>query len=267
MVEHTLTPWLRSVYRSAAAVIGIAPTMVEALVQRGVIESRAHLVFNWAEEGSLADRSMSDSPVKLGTRLLYGGNVGDMQDLEGVVSAVHRTRDVGVRLTIVGDGVALPRIRQLADRLGCTNIAFEGRVPREDMGKYYDDADFALVTLRDLPNFRGTVPSKFQAALSHSTPLITTVQGDVRNLVETLGVGFTADAENTASLEVALRRAAKSSPEDRRTMAQRAVRAYRDHFSQGRGIQAVERILYEAARSSADCFSARTKRRTTDVVN
>ena len=50
VVDAALTLGSPSVYRHAAAVIGIAPTMVETLIKRGVDRRKAHLVYNWADE-------------------------------------------------------------------------------------------------------------------------------------------------------------------------------------------------------------------------
>jgi glycosyltransferase involved in cell wall biosynthesis len=252
VVDALLTPWLASVYRHAAAVIGIAPTMVDTLVERGVDPGKAHLVYNWADEQPLPPVPAGEGETpRQGTSILYAGNVGDMQDLETAVQAAHRSRDAGVRLTIVGDGVALPRVRALAEQLGATNVAFEGRLPIERMGDYYRAADFALVSLKDLPAFRGTIPSKFQASLAHGLPVVTTVQGDVRAFVDEHRVGFTANAEAPASLESAFRAAAALGGQARDEMAARARGAYLDHFSLDAGIAAVEQILINAARPTA----------------
>lgn len=252
IVDSLLTPWLTSVYRHAAGVIGIAPTMVKTLVERGVAPQKAHLLYNWALEDSLASSHMCEGNLSSrmdATRILYGGNIGDMQDLETAIRAAHQARDAGIHLTIVGDGVALPRVRALVEELGSTNIDFKGRVPRAQMHEFYGAADYALITLKDLPTFRGTIPSKFQASLSHGVPVITTVQGDLRKLVEDLSVGFTAEAEDVNSLEAAFRAAAASTSNDRERMAARARDAYADRFSLDAGISAIESILLEAAQT------------------
>lgn len=246
LIAASLNPWLRSVYRRAAAVIGIAPTMVKTLADRGADERTTHLVYNWAEESSIESKKptaseTSDTLPRI--RLLYAGNVGDMQDLENVVLAVHRTRHLSTHLTILGDGVALPRLRSLVDSIGATNVAFLGRVPRKEMGRYYASADFAVVSLKDLPNFYGTIPSKFQAALSHGTPIITTVQGDVRDLVSEHGLGVSANAEDLGSIEGALRHVAALTPQEIARMGDNAGRAYYQLFSQKSGLSSITSIL------------------------
>lgn len=240
IVSEVLSPWLRSVYRRAAAVVGTAPTMVDTLIVRGSPPTRTHLVYNWAADAAEDAQRGIEAGV---TRLLYAGNVGDMQDLERVVEAAHRARDCGVRLTIVGDGVALPRVRQLAEHLGCSNVEFSGRVPAEAMAGIYASSDFALITLRDLPAFRGTVPSKLQAALSYGVPVITTVQGDVRKIVQESGAGLVAEAESVDSLEGAMRYASTLGPIARSAMAHRAQETYASRFSRVAGMRSIESIL------------------------
>ena len=98
LVSGVLDPWLRSAYRRAAAVIGIAPTMVSTLIARGVPKDRAHLVYNWADAGEPVIRTLPpmESPR---AEIVYAGNVGDMQDLDTIVRAAHAAADAGVRLT------------------------------------------------------------------------------------------------------------------------------------------------------------------------
>ena len=246
-----LTPWLSSVYRHASAVIGIAPTMVNTLVDRGVDPQKTHLVYNWAEEGSARQRPATAAASKDPNRtsILYGGNVGDMQALDIAVRAAHQARDSGVHLTIIGDGVALPRIKAIATELQADNVDFLGRVPRTAMGQHYDEADYALVTLKDLPAFRGTIPSKLQASLAHGLAVITTVQGDVRSLVDAHQIGFTAEVEDAESLAAAFRSAAALNDASRLEMSNRARNVYESMFSQTAGIAAIEEILLNAAQT------------------
>lgn len=251
-VNSLLTPWLSAVYRRSGAVVAIAPTMARTLQDRGVTSEKLHVVYNWGPEarqptmGEPADRRMRQA-----TQILYAGNVGDMQDLESAVLAAHQARDAGVALTIVGDGVALPRVRALADELHATNVEFRGRVPSDQIVEYYRRTDFALVSLKDLPVFRGTIPSKLQGALSHGVPVISTVQGDVRALIDEHRCGLTAEAEQPHSLADSFRAAARCSAQDRASLAENARRVYQALFSRSSGIDALELLLRRIARSAS----------------
>lgn len=249
IVDIILNPWIRSVYRRSAAVIGIAPTMVETLASRGVDRSKLELVFNWTDEAGLRDVAHApvDTPKREETSIIFAGNIGVLQDLEVAVRAAHQAADAGVWLDIIGDGVALEEVRSLANRLDAKNVRFHGQVPRHDMRDRYARADYSLVTLKDLPAFRGTIPSKLQSSMAHGLPIVTSVQGDVRAIVEESGVGFTADAESVESLEHAFRQAAATRGSASHDMARRARAIYVDRFSQDVAIASIERVLITAA--------------------
>lgn len=246
LIGRALSPWLRSMYRRAAAVIGIAPTMVSTLIERGSPAASTTLIYNWAgDAGEAVARPVRDGvPV----RVVYAGNVGAMQDLGTAIRAAHAAKDAGVHLEIVGDGVAREDLQAVARELDAENVSFHEPVPRDRMPEVYDRTDVALVSLKDLPVFRGTIPSKFQGVLAAGLPVLTTVQGDVRDFVEEHDLGFTADAENVAALESSLRAVAASSSEERRQMAANAVRAYRENFTRESGMDRIEDVLLEAAR-------------------
>lgn len=251
LVETLLTPWLRSVYKDASAVIGIAPTMVKTLIERGVSRERSELIFNWGDDSAVEETGKSSGLDKrTQTNILYAGNVGEMQDLKTVVRAACLVKDPSLRVTIVGDGVALEGVKNLAREIGATNVDFQGRVPRNEMAQIYEQADFALVTLKDLPVFHGTIPSKFQASIAHGLPIVTNVQGDLKSLVEKFRLGFTADAEDPESLAKAFMKAIELSSEETSKARQRACDVYLESFSQVSGIDRIESVLLKAAENN-----------------
>lgn len=249
LINAVLDPWLSNVYKKAASVIGIAPTMVSTLEERGADADSMALIYNWADD------LVSPQEPAYGadsTEILFAGNMGDMQDLETVIRAANLIEDIPVNVTIVGDGVARKKVTGLAEELGCTNVNFRGPVPREQMIDIYAAADFSLVTLRDLEVFRGTIPSKFQSSISHGIPVITTVQGDLRGLVEGYNLGLTAEAEDPESLAQAIRSAHTMDRDEYRELRSRTREVYLNHFSRRAGIDAVETVLSRAAFSSKD---------------
>lgn len=250
VISGVLGPWLRSAYRRAGAVIGNAPTMVDTLIARGVAPDRAHLVYNWADAGEPVASALPDAEGHR-AEIVYAGNVGDMQDLGTAVRAAHAAADDGVILTIVGDGVAKAELQSLVAELGAQNVRFADPVARERMPEIYARADYALVSLKDIPVYRGNIPSKFQAVLSAGVPVITTVQGDVRGLVEAGSVGLTADAESVTSLTETFRRAAALSAAERASMARNGRTMYDTLFSRESGITSIEELLSAAAKETS----------------
>ncbi|GAA5227783.1 hypothetical protein GCM10025778_23160 [Paeniglutamicibacter antarcticus] len=239
-----LNLWIGRVYKRASMVVGISPTMVKTLVSRGLDPQRVELVYNWADSFPNS-RTVPEPnrPIYDGIDVVYAGNVGEMQDLEVAIRAVAKAADSGVRLSIIGDGIAKIGLLQLAYELGVSNVRFRDPVPRSQMPEIYAEADFALVSLKDLEVFRGTIPSKFPSVLAHGIPAITTVQGDVRAMNEQHGLGIAADAESVDDLERAFREAAALGYEERKLMGDRVRNFAERLFTKNTAISKIESFL------------------------
>lgn len=245
LIEALLTPWLRRVYKRASGVIAIAPRMLDTLVDRGVLREKARLVYNWAGEvpSPKQPEYQADGPV----RIVYAGNLGEMQDLENVVRAAAVVGPSKMQLLLVGDGVMKTVLETLVAELGVNHVCFKGPVPKEQMAEIYGSADFGLVSLRDLPVFEGTIPSKFQTILAYGLPVLTTVQGDVRSITDEYGLGISADAESVDDLVRAFRSAVSCTPEARQRMGAQARKAAKEMFSRDSAIDEIEASLADAS--------------------
>ena len=249
LISVILRPWLRSLYKTSAATIAIAPSMVKILIARSVPKDRIHMVFNWAtsEPRSITQLVGPSDTVSI----VYAGNLGDHQDLDTVIRAANAVKSLkNLQVCIVGSGVAETRIRALARELDAHNVVFKGRVAPEDMAKIHAESDFQLVTLKNAEIFDGTIPSKLQASLSHGIPVITSVRGDVKSLVRENGLGFTCDPEDVDQLASAMSKAAALSPSDRVAMGEAARIFYMSAMSMDRGVTKIEEILSSVSRHS-----------------
>lgn len=249
MTKKTIDRWLTKVYSSAAAVNVIAPTARELLIQRGVPRDKCQVVFNWGPEASLADGR--ERTTQRGLTLIYAGNLGPLQDLETVIRAAHKLSNLeGFRLLIAGSGVHEEYLKKLVTELQANDIIqFLGSLDREQITALYAEADFQVVSLKNLDVFAGTIPSKFQAGLAHGLPLITTVKGDVTRLVDEHGLGFSALPEDIDSLAAAFRKAYETSQDERQRLSLRAQAFYQTHMSKMSAIDRIEASLLAAAES------------------
>ena len=245
LIARTLTPWLSRVYKSSAATIAIAPSMRELLISRGCLAATTHTVFNWADEDTVRLVPPRRNPARLS--VVYAGNIGPLQDLETAIAAAKLVSDLpGFELIIVGSGIDEARLRDSS--VSAPNVTVKGRVPIADMGAIYSASDFQLVSLRNLPIFEGTIPSKLQGSLAAGVPVICSVPGDAGKLVSDNRVGFTAKAEDAASLANAFRGAYALSQADYSAMCERSRNFYVDAMSMDNGITRIEEILYSAAK-------------------
>jgi glycosyltransferase involved in cell wall biosynthesis len=250
MVDALLRPWLRRIYRRAARTIAIAPGMARSLVTDGVPPDRIREIYNWADESHVDEITPAGGPRKdVGNfvTFLYAGNVGDLQDLDTVLDAAELLKNrPNFRLRIVGEGVARERLRQVVAERAMTAVSIEDRVDAATISEIMRDCDYQIISLKMLPIFLGTIPSKLQSSFAHGMPVVTTVGGDVSHIVRSEDLGFVSQPENAAELAAVFRRACEVDPAERVAMGGRARKYYAEHMSRERGLAQVETVLQEA---------------------
>jgi glycosyltransferase involved in cell wall biosynthesis len=127
------------------------------------------------------------------------------------------------------------------------NLTFCGSVSAEDMANVYERADFQLITLKDREIFRGTIPSKLQAALFNGSAVMSNVAGDVAEICSDEQLGLTCEPGSVESMAEMFRRGARTPIETRRQMAANGRDFYLNTMSLDQGMDALEKILLEAA--------------------
>jgi glycosyltransferase involved in cell wall biosynthesis len=119
------------------------------------------------------------------------------------------------------------------------------------MPEVMSTADAQLLCLRDLPLFRGTVPSKFQSILATGQPIIVSAPGDVSRLTKAADAGIAVAPEDPAALADAMIRMAEQ-PADRLDQMGRNGRAfYERELSEERGAGRLLELLERAAKDGS----------------
>ncbi len=248
VADWLISALLKPIYSAASHVVVISPTMKATLINRGVESTKISTVLNW-DPDSRQSGPEKIVPSEQGTvRFVYAGNLGVMQDVENILRAAALLQDrPNIEIHIYGGGVLESSLQRMAADATLSNVTFHGRVTKEAMSEVYGSSDFLLVTLKDESLFRMTIPSKFQAAMAHGLPVVSTVRGDLEKLCTDAGVGWTAQPEHPHSLAEAIVKAAAVEPHDRYAMTKRCREFYRNELSPDKGIAAVRSILRDVA--------------------
>jgi glycosyltransferase involved in cell wall biosynthesis len=241
-------------YRRASAVVATAPSMAELIRGRGVPDGKVSVVPNWVDESVFRpvprDAGLARRLGLDGFVLMYAGSLGDLQGLETAIEAMKWLDDLpDLRLVFAGSGVAEGRLREAAS--GVANVHFLGQQPPERMADLMALSDLQLVSLRDLPLFHSTLPSKVQATLAAGRPLVGAVPGDAARLIERSGAGLAVPPGDAAALAGAVRRLHALGPGARAAMGQAGRQYYLDHLSARVGSAALAEILERAAATDA----------------
>jgi glycosyltransferase involved in cell wall biosynthesis len=150
-----------------------------------------------------------------------------------------------VQTTIAGDGADWTRVRSLARDRQIDNVQMLGAVPAPSVAGLYARSDAAVVLLRDLPIFRGALPTKLLEAMAAGRPLILAARGESADLVERAGAGIVVSPGDPEALAGAIR-VLHGDPAARRRLGS-AGRAYAEtHFGTARAAEEWTARLEEA---------------------
>lgn len=92
----------------------------------------------------------------------YVGNIGIAQDLSTLVEAAQDLPNV--RFKIIGTGIEYEKIKKMVFSTGVSNVDVIGKVPWEDLKKYYNETNILYAQLA--PDFSGAMPSKLYEYLA-----------------------------------------------------------------------------------------------------
>ena len=126
---------------------------------------------------------------------------------------------------------------------GIDNVLFHGRHPLEEMPAYYANADAMIATFANDPILGYTLPRKIQSYMAAGKPVIGTVIGEAKRVIEEAQCGFCCEAENPIALAECCRQMAALSIEEREAFGLRAKKYCKDNYSRDRFFNTLEKEL------------------------
>lgn len=131
----------------------------------------------------------------------YAGNLGLAQGLPHIVDAADRIREnEDVVFLILGSGPVKDDLVQEADSRELDNVRFLDRVPLEEAAAHMAASDALLVPLEDHEIYRQFIPSKLFDSMASGRPVLLSVDGEARSILEEAEGGLYYPAEDGEAL-------------------------------------------------------------------
>lgn len=132
----------------------------------------------------------------------YVGNHGLAQGLEHVLGAAARLQERApdVRFVMVGSGPVKEELVATARQQGLKTIQFRPRVPLEEAAAYMAAADALLVPLARHDIYQQFIPSKLFDSMAAGRPVLLSVDGEARAILQAAGGGRYYPAEDERAL-------------------------------------------------------------------
>jgi glycosyltransferase involved in cell wall biosynthesis len=258
---HWLLKWMHRIdgwiAQHAQAVVVISEQIFSIYRdQRKVLPDRLHIVYNWADEGSITPQ-MGANFIRLKYKipedaflLVYGGNIGAAAGVETVIRAFGDLTDIhDLYLLVAGEGSNLVRCRKLAERTSPSQVIFHSPWPSGETSQVLRSANILVLP----PNGRQSlvsVPSKFIYYMFAARPVIAMAMPgtDVANLIEKSGCGWIIEPDQPQALAEKVR-LVKSLPEQELIRRGQAGRDYAMHnLTRSKNLPALIQIIEQVAR-------------------
>ncbi len=222
-------------YRRAARVVVVTDSFRDILVARGLPPTHVEVVTNGVDPEYYHPMS-GDTPQRAAHGLagrcvvLYIGAHGISHALQAILRSAEMLRDRDdIRFVFVGEGAEKKALVERAATLGLPNVVFLPGQPKDSMPAWYATADIALVPLRDIALFETFIPSKMFEILACARPIVASVRGEPRRILEASGGAVVVDPEDSAAIAAAV--LALADDPERREALGRAGRAFvRAHY-------------------------------------
>ena len=214
-------------YERADLIVTLGNDMARRIVGKGVPTEKVVVVPDWVDCRRICPLESNPFRRILGNKfvVMYSGNVGLTQQLEGVLEAADRLRDDDrILFAIVGEGARKDWLQEQARAMGLNNVRFMPYQPLEKLGESLNAADLHLIPLA--PGVAGClVPSKIYGILAAGRPFIAMMEdnAEVAQIARDDGVGFVVRPGDIDALVGTIREAADS-PERLKQMGLKARR-------------------------------------------
>ena len=133
---------------------------------------------------------------------MFAGNMGVPQNLPNVIEGFIEAGLEDSELWIVGGGVMSEPLKEKYGKFG--QIRFCGRQPRNEMPKWFAQADALIISLTD--KYCLTLPGKFQSYIKTGKPILGILNGEARELIDEFKIGCTSSPDDIAEIAAAYAR-------------------------------------------------------------
>lgn len=194
-------------YQKARFIIVVTKGVYEQLQIRGIQTDKLLLIPNGANIELMTYNSSKREDIRRELNLdnkfiaIYAGIHGIAQNLETIIEAarlLHAQDDI--HFLFIGEGPKKRDLTNLVATYGLKNLTFLPEIPREEISSYLSAADVAIIPLRKNEVFKSAIPSKLYDAWACERPVILGIDGEARELVESINGGIYVTPEIPAQL-------------------------------------------------------------------
>ncbi len=191
-------------YLFSAGVACVTRGIVDNIRRKGVPEKKVHFLPNGVDMNFFSHKKIADGAYdadrgefikkfKIENKfvVLYSGTIGISQNLSFLIDVAQKlSEERGIIFLIVGDGAEREMLEEKVKKLGLENVVFERLIPKAKMPALVSISNACVVSLLDIPVFRGALPSKMYEYMAMRKPILMFAAGECAELLEKAYAGL-----------------------------------------------------------------------------
>lgn len=223
----------RKLYLGADVIFAISRGLKNKIEKRGGA-GKCHIIYNGSSEDILLWNGDTDElrrSLGWGEKIVvaYTGLIGLPQDLIRLLPEIVQVDNERILFAFIGDGPGKEPLEQAAKKIGIKKIFFYDHMPRSEVIPLTHAADITTVILRELDFFKSAIPSKFFDCMAAAKPVVTNVDGELREIMEQNNTGLYFSYNKEGSFAKAIKMLAENA-ELRKSIGENGKKLVYDRF-------------------------------------
>lgn len=198
LVIKPINRMVEYIYKNCDTIFATSSSFVKKIRER-IVENKEKVVYwpQYAEDFYRPTKKKSPLIPQDGTlNITFTGNIGTAQGLEilPVTAALLKKQNIKVRFNIVGDGRNKENlIKYVRNNNVVEYFNFIDRQPPSNIPIILSASDAAFLSFANTPLFAMTIPAKLQSYMACGIPIIASVCGETKRIIEEANCGFVSD--------------------------------------------------------------------------
>ena len=176
----------------------------------------------------------------------YFGAHGVANDLIQVVEVAKKFKNnKNILFVLIGDGMQKEMLKQKAKEYNLTNLNFIDSVPKNEVVDYIKAIDIGLGILKKTDTFKTVYPNKVFDYMSCKKPVLVTIDGITRKLIENANCGLYSEPENIKEFEETVSKYIKMNQEKLEILGNSGFKYVKENFDREKLAQRYIEVLKE----------------------
>lgn len=227
---HFIEKWI---YKSAGLILTTTEGFKELIELRGG-KNKTHICYNGTFEKIIDNKEIEpDFREKICWKgkvvITYAGLIGLAQNLTGLLMEIKSLSIKDLLFVFIGSGPLKSDFIKMVSDLNLSNVQIINVMPLEQTIPYLYSSDILLVTLRERDFFKIVIPSKFFDCMAVGKPVLSNVDGELREIMEKNNTGLYFSLKELGSFKKAIETLINK-PDTRIRMGENGKRLVRERF-------------------------------------